>query len=137
MIRLQNVLLTAAFAAALAVPVAGSAQSQPANTTATGQTARHRGGMMRVMRDLNLSAAQQAQIRQIQTQFRQAHPRGSAPDPQARKQMRSQIMNVLTPQQRQQLRANIRRFRRRAHRDGDRRGGAFAPSPTPTPTPGN
>lgn len=55
------------------------------------------------MASLNLTPQQKAQIKQIHDQYRAAHPCGSQPDPAARKQMRQQIMNVLTPQQRQQL----------------------------------
>lgn len=53
--------------------------------------------------DLNLTQAQRTQIRQLMVQYRQAHPRGSAFDPQARQQLHQQILNVLTPEQRAQV----------------------------------
>ena len=61
--------------------------------------AMHRGAMWR----LNLSDQQRAQIRSLVQTFRTAHPRGSAPDPQARAELRAQIRAVLTPEQRIQL----------------------------------
>jgi Spy/CpxP family protein refolding chaperone len=54
--------------------------------------------------------------------FRQSH-QGQRPDAQARQQLRDQIMNVLTPQQRSQYEADMQKMRR--HR----------PEPQPTPQP--
>jgi Spy/CpxP family protein refolding chaperone len=110
-------------AAALIVPAAVLAQQAPDPSTSPAagqqwQREHHGGGMMRMFRDLNLSDQQKTQIQQIMQQYRQAHPRGSAPDPQARKQMRDQIMNVLTPQQRTQLQQEMQRFRQEHEGEG-------------------
>jgi len=67
--------------------------------------------MMREMRKLNLSSQQQAQIKQIVTQFRQTHPRGTEPSAQDRQQLHQQIMNVLTPAQQAQFKADMQRER--------------------------
>ena len=67
--------------------------------------------MMREMRKLNLSSQQQAQIKQIVTQFRQTHPRGTEPSVQDRQQLHQQIMNVLTPAQQAQFKADMQRER--------------------------
>jgi Spy/CpxP family protein refolding chaperone len=66
---------------------------------------------MGVLRGINLSDQQRIQIRQIVEQYRQGHPE-SAADPQAHKQMRNQIMNVLTPQQRSQVEQQLQQQRR-------------------------
>jgi Spy/CpxP family protein refolding chaperone len=58
------------------------------------------GRMHHGWRSLNLSEHQRAQIRQLVAQYRAAHPRGSAFDPQARAQLRKEILAILTPQQR-------------------------------------
>ena len=81
------------------------------------------------MRNLNLTSQQQSQIRQLMQQYRAAHPEGSQPDPQARQQLRSQIMNILTPQQQAQFKSDMQRMRSQ-HPGGD--GDAF-PRSTPQP----
>lgn len=110
----RNLIVPAALAAAVSLPLAAVATPQ---TTTTAPAASHwkghhrRGGMFRA---LNLSTAQKAQIKQIRQQFRQSHPKGSRPGRAARTQLRTQIMNVLTPQQRtklQQIRNTHRRGR--------------------------
>lgn len=116
---LRNLLVPAAFAAAIMVPAASFAQESgtpgPGSTQSQGQwqgQGHHRGGgMMRMMRDLNLSDQQKTQIQQIMQQFRQSHPQGERPDAQAREQLRNQIMNVLTPQQRTELQAKMQQMR--------------------------
>ncbi len=55
------------------------------------------------MRAIALTDQQKAQIHQLIEQYRQSHPRGSAPDPEARRQLHEEIHNVLTPQQQAQL----------------------------------
>ena len=52
---------------------------------------------------VDLTDRQRAQIHQLIAQFRQAHPPGSAVDPQAKATLHQQILNLLTPQQRAQL----------------------------------
>jgi len=87
---------------------------------------------MRALRDLNLSAQQQAQIQQLVQQYRQAHPRGSNPDPQARKDLRTKIMAVLTPAQQAQLKAEMKK---RRSESGDRDGRGPFPQATASPSP--
>jgi len=62
------------------------------------------------LRSLNLTEAQRAKLKDLMTAFRQAHPRGSTVDPQARKQLHQQMFAVLTPQQQSQLRANFQQM---------------------------
>lgn len=92
---------------------------------------------MHMMRGVNLTDQQKAQIRQIMQQFRQAHPRGSQMDQTARRQahqqLHRQLMNVLTPQQRAQVQQNIEQMRlRRQQRGGDRSWPSPRPSASPT-----
>ncbi len=116
---LRHYVIPAAAAAALLLPAAAFGQQAPAvNDPAPAATqqpshGRHHGGYMRMFRGLNLSDQQKAQMKQIMQQYRQAHPRGSAPDPQARKQMRTQLMNVLTPQQQAQVQQRMQQMRDR------------------------
>lgn len=128
MFTFRSLLVPAALATALAVPAVSFAQVQPAPAQTGGQ--RHRSGF-RFLKDLNLSPQQQAQIEQIRDQFRQAHPQGSARDPQAMKDMRDKIMAVLTPAQQAQLKADMEK--RRA--EFGRRGGRDRfPQPSPSPS---
>lgn len=114
---LRSLIMPAALATAIIVPVGVLAQQTPVPSGgAPAQTApehygRHHGGMMHMLRDLNLSDQQKTQIQQIMQQFRQAHENGQRPDQQAREQLRSQIMNVLTPQQRTQLQNKMQQMR--------------------------
>jgi Spy/CpxP family protein refolding chaperone len=64
-------------------------------------------------RELNLSDEQRAKMRQLMQQYRQEHPRGSAFDPQARQQLHQQMLAILTPQQRTQLKQMFARMRDR------------------------
>ncbi|HEY8313498.1 MAG TPA: hypothetical protein VIG51_04925 [Candidatus Baltobacteraceae bacterium] len=126
----RAILLPAAFGLALAVPAAAFAQVAPAPPAA--QTApagsRHHGGhhhrgWMRAMRGITLSTQQKTQLKAIRTSYRQAHPKGSARDPQAMQQMRTQMLNVLTPAQRTQYQQNLQQQRQERP--------ATAPSPNP------
>lgn len=54
-------------------------------------------------RSLDLTDDQRTQIHALVMQYRQAHPWGSQPDPQARQALHQAILDVLTPQQRTQL----------------------------------
>ncbi len=136
---LRNFVLSSAAALALIAPAYALAQQAPpqqqvAPPPGQGWQGSHRGhGFMGMFRRLNLSSAQQTQIQQIMQQYRAAHPRGSAPDPTARKQMRDRIMNVLTPQQRTQLQQQMQQMREQRMRDGDREPGPPAPQSTPQP----
>jgi Spy/CpxP family protein refolding chaperone len=102
----------------VALPVTVFAQQQPPAPTQSAAPHHHghHGGMMRAMRNLNLSDQQRTQIRQIVSQYRAAHPKGSPRDPQAAKAMRQQVMNVLTPAQRTQFQQNVQQMRARYQR---------------------
>jgi len=134
---LRNLVIPAAAAAALILPAGVLAQQATApnqNPPAAGQWqghGGHRGGFMRMFRNLNLSAQQKSKIQQIVQQYHQAHPQGSQPNPQARKQMRGQIMNLLTPQQRTQLQQQMQQMRaqRGQHPDNDEPQAGSTPQP--------
>ncbi len=134
---IRATLALAAVAAAVypALGVAQVAQTQPAAvvTPAPGQRQGHRhAGFMAAMRGISLSDQQKAQIKQLMTQYRQAHPKGSSPDRQARRQLHEQVLGVLTPQQRTQFNANLAQMRaQRRAQTSTQPGGPFAPSPTP------
>lgn len=132
MFSFRSMLVPAALAAAFAVPAIGCAQTQPNQPVqAQSQGQPHRGfGFMRGMRELNLTPQQHSQIRQLMQQYRQAHPRGSAPDPQARKQLRDKVMAVLTPAQQQQFKTEMSQRRSEYQRGRDR-----FPAPSPSPIP--
>jgi Spy/CpxP family protein refolding chaperone len=90
------------------------AQSRVAQSDATQPSwgfGGHHFGFGRVMRGINLSDQQRAQIRQLVQQYHQAHPKGSTFDPQGREQLRQQILGVLTPQQQTQLKQNMQQWR--------------------------
>jgi Spy/CpxP family protein refolding chaperone len=127
--------MPAAAAVALILPVGALAQQAPPATVAPGaqqwQGHRHRGGFMRMFRNLNLSDQQKSQIRTIMQQYRQAHPQGSQPDPQARKQMRDQIMNLLTPQQRTQFQQEMQQMRAQHEREHEQEQEQPQPQATP------
>jgi Spy/CpxP family protein refolding chaperone len=103
-------LMVGVLAAVLALPLAVSAQqTQPPPPPAQAQGpvtpnesvmqhrwARHLGG-------LNLSSQQQQQIQSMVHQYSQAHPAGSPRDPQGARDLRRQIMGVLSPDQQNQL----------------------------------
>ena len=61
---------------------------------------------MRRLRALNLSSGQEQRIAALVQAYRRAHPKGSARDPQAHKQLRRDVLAVLTPEQRERLRAS-------------------------------
>ena len=134
MFNFRSLLVPAAMVAAVAVPAAGFAQVQPSPAPLSqpfqGQRHRHGFGFMHEMRSLNLSAQQQDQIKQLMTQYRQAHPRGSTPDPQARKDLRTKVMAVLTPAQQQQLKAD--QAKHKSEFQGGRRRNRPEPSPSPS-----
>jgi len=128
----RSLLVPAALATAIAIPAVSFAQVQPAPAQNQQQpgSERHRGGF-RFLKDLNLTPQQQAQIDQIRQQFRQAHPKGSARDPQAMKDMRDKIMAVLTPAQQAQLKADMQKRRDEFGRGRNGRTGFPQPSPSP------
>ena len=133
MFTFRSLLVPAAMATALAVPAIGFAQVQPApaQTQQESGSQRHHGGGFRFLKDLNLTQQQQAQIDQIRQQYRQAHPKGSARDPQAMKDMRDKVMAVLTPAQQAQLKADMQKRRAQF---GGRNGENRFPQPSPSPS---
>src|SRR6516164_1165908 len=112
----MKLILTAALLAALATPLAASAQTYPAEGAAPATTQgqpvpRLYKRWSTLLNGLNLSSQQHDQIQNILDQFAQAHPPGSPKDPNAVKTMRQQIFAVLNPQQQEQLRQNMRQMR--------------------------
>ena len=138
----RSLLLPAAMSAALIAPVAVFAQQTnqaPApgtyGTQSQGQWQgrRHGGrhGFMRMMRGVNLSDQQKTQMKQLMQQFRQAHPKGSPPDRQARIQLHQQMLNILTPQQRTQVQQNIQQMRQSRRERSEQQGPAPEASESP------
>jgi Spy/CpxP family protein refolding chaperone len=134
----------AALAAVLALPLGASAQTplpgavQPGVPGAPGAGGTHRhggrhGGMMRMLRTLNLTAAQNQQIQTIMQQSRNQNQ--NVTDPATRRANRQrthqQIEAVLTPAQRTQLQQEMKQQRQR-HRD---QGAGMPGMPGPVPTP--
>lgn len=131
-----------ALVAALAVPLAASAQTTPVPATGipavglpAGQHEAHRNhhhhkSFAHALRGLNLSDAQKQQISVIMKTARAKTPNGTTADPQARRanmlEVRRQIDGVLTPAQRAQLKANLSRERQEMKRDR-------APAPVASP----
>jgi Spy/CpxP family protein refolding chaperone len=62
------------------------------------------------MHGISLSEQQKSKIEALVQQFRQNHPPTIAFDPQARKQLRQQIFNVLTPPQQAQYQRNLQQM---------------------------
>ena len=135
----SRLLLACALALALGAPIASQAQSQPQPGTvpaaSTAPHEHHEHGMMRAVKELNLSDAQRSQIQQLVQQYRQQHPKGSTPDPQARKDLRDKIFAALTPDQQTQLKQRLAQMRAdRQKQDGAANGNASAP-PAPASSP--
>jgi len=125
--KLQATALAGLLAAGLAVPALAQNQPQPPPPAAQSQ---HGDWMMRRFSDLNLTDSQKSQIQSLMQNYRQAHPRGSAPDPDARKQLREQINALLTPDQQAQLKADEAKMR--ARRQGNDTSNV-PPAPAATP----
>jgi len=132
--NISKPILAGAALLALALPLAVAAQTTPAapTTNATAGEHRHHGGGLNRMalRGITLTDAQKQQMMQLRTAYKTAHPKGSTPDPAARKALRDQMLGVLTPDQRTQYDANLKTLRADHKRDGN---GPFAPSASPTP----
>lgn len=131
--KLSPFLLSGALAVAIGLPIVGCAQQAPAQSqpgASQGAYGHHHGGM-RWLQGVNLSDQQKQQIQTLMQQYRQAHPRGSQPDPQAREQLRSQIMNVLTPEQRTQVQANMQKMKEQRQEREQHEMPAASPSPAP------
>ncbi len=124
--KLQATVLAGLMAAGLALPAVAQGQ-QPAPPA---QTQQHGDRMMRMYKNLNLTDQQKSQIQTLMQNYRQAHPRGSTPDPDARKQLHEQVNALLTPDQRTQLQAEEQQFRVQHQRNATTN---VAPAPTATP----
>jgi Spy/CpxP family protein refolding chaperone len=132
--NISRSILAGAAALAIALPLAVSAQTTTAApaTNATHAHAHGGGGLnRRAMNGINLSDAQKQQLLQLRTAYKQAHPKGSTPDPASRKALREQMLNVLTTDQRTQYEANVKQARESRQNEVNP-GGPFA-SPTPAP----
>ncbi len=90
---------------------------------------------MRAVRELDLSDSQRTQIQQLVQQYRQQYPKGSTPDPQARKALRDKIFATLTPDQQAQLQQHLAQMRaeRAQQSAGTNAPSASAPAPAPSP----
>ncbi len=125
--KLQATVLAGFIAASLALPAVAQDQQPPA---APAQSQQHGDRMMRRFDNLNLSDQQKSQIQSLMQSYRQAHPKGSVPDPDARKQLKEQIDAVLTPDQRAQMKADMEKYRAQHQRNATTNG---APAPAATP----
>ena len=125
--KLNPIFASGALAFAIGLPIVGCAQQSASQPSTTSQARHGHRGMLHAFRALNLSGQQKTQIHQIIAQFRSTHPKGSAPDPAARKAMRAAVMSVLTPDQRAQFKATMQRRRANAANH-------LQPEATPTPS---
>jgi hypothetical protein len=113
----MNLLAVGAFAAALAMPLGAYAQqdqqypgpSQGQAGAPSHDRLQHR--WMRRLSHLNLSNDQQQRIQSMIDQYSQAHPEGSAVDPGAKRELRRQIMGVLSSDQQGQFKQEMRAHR--------------------------
>jgi Spy/CpxP family protein refolding chaperone len=101
------------------------------STSTSSQSAGHRGGWGSMLKNLDLTTQQQDQIKSLIEAYRQAHPQGSQPDRAERKQLREQILALLTPEQRAQLEQEEQQ--RRDERQGQGQGPDSSPPPSPEP----
>lgn len=131
-----------------AVPLAAQAQQTtaplpPVQSAASAAGTRlgrqqHRRGhpWMRSYRQV-LTPGQRAQARALTQQYRQTHPRGSAPDPQGRRALRKQLLGLLSPAQRTQLRSRMQQARAqrraRSQQANPQSGGEVFPASSPQP----
>ena len=132
-------ILTAAFLLLTGAP--SYAQSQqappPPQSAPNGQPGQagqpHHGTpyMMRALQQMNLSDAQRSQIKSMVQSYRQQNPQGT--DPQTRKanakQLRSNILGVLSPDQQAQLKSNIKAMRQQHMQQMQQGAGQGAPPP--------
>ena len=124
--KLQATVLAGLMAAGLSLPAIAQVQQQPAPPAQS----QHGDRMMHRFSDLNLSDEQKSQIKALMQSYRQAHPKGSAPDPDSRKQLRSQIDAILTPDQRVQLQSDEAKSRAQRHENAANNA---LPAPVATP----
>jgi hypothetical protein len=119
-----NLLSAAAFVAALAMPLGASAQQgqttggsgHHATTTPSHAKLSHR--WQKRLGSLNLSSDQQQRVQSLIDRYSQDHPEGSPRDPQASRELRKQIMGVMSSDQQNQYRQQMH------NRHGHHRGGS-------------
>ena len=104
------------FTAAMALPLATYAQqSQPpaarSHYRGTPSQAQLQHRWMRRFGNLNLSGDQQQRIQSLINQYSQTHPAGSPPDREANRELRRQMMGVLSSDQQNQFRQEMRQRR--------------------------
>jgi hypothetical protein len=144
-IEAMKYLLSAALAAILCLPLAAYAQ-QSNQTNAAPQSgapaARVNGRLYKrwsqFLSGVNLTDQQHTQIQSYLDQFAQAHPVGSPPDRQAAHALRDQIFSLLTPDQQNQVRQEIRnlqaqRRQRRLQQQQQQNSAQSSPQPAATP----
>jgi Spy/CpxP family protein refolding chaperone len=124
--KLQATVLAGLMAAGLSLPAIAQVQQQPAPPAQS----QHGDRMMHRFSDLNLSDQQKSQIKTLMQSYRQSHPKGSAPDPDGRKQLRGQIDAILTPDQRAQLKSDEEKYRAQRHENATNNA---PPAPVATP----
>lgn len=132
--NISRPILAGAALLALALPLTVAAQTTPAAPASTTAHSHHSHGGLngRALKGISLTDAQKQQFAQLRTAYTTAHPKGSTPDPTARKALRDQMLNILTPDQRTQYDANVRTMHEARKHQADP-GGPFA-SPSPSPT---
>lgn len=109
----MNFLAAGAFAAVLALPLCAYAQqdqapAQHSRATTTPNQQRIQNHWAKRFGHLNLSGDQQQRIQSLINQFSQAHPEGSPRDRSASRELRRQIMGVLSDDQRNQYHQEMR-----------------------------
>lgn len=109
----MNFLAAGAFAAVLALPLGAYAQqdqapAQHSRATTTPNQQRIQNHWAKRFGHLNLSGDQQQRIQSLINQFSQAHPEGSPRDRGASRELRRQIMGVLSDDQRNQYHQEMR-----------------------------
>jgi Spy/CpxP family protein refolding chaperone len=101
-------------AAAIGTPLALRAQTQPVAQTLPAGTAEHHHGnpLMKALKTLSLTPAQQQQISGFVAASKQANVDASTDERRAnRKKLREEIMGVLTPGQQAKLKATLQQER--------------------------
>lgn len=107
--NISRIVLACALVTGLALPAFALAQQDPAPAAAAPSApVKGHGKFMKALKSVNLTDAQEAQIKQLRQGYVQSHSKGSARDPLAEKQYRQALLNVLTPDQLVQFKQNMR-----------------------------
>jgi len=109
----MKLLAAGALAVALVAPLGayaqqGQAPAYPRHARAMPSEARLQQHWARRFGNLNLSQDQQQRIQSMIHQYSQAHPEGTAPDREANREFRRQLMSQLSDDQRNQYRQQMR-----------------------------